>query len=1432
MGSFGVSCTQCKFRHWALLCAQGSYRFGEALHPGPGEFCLGTFNPTGLAAKHSVVAQFAPGIYSVTETHLSSRGVHDFRLGLKLGGTGFSLHHGHPVPLRPGSAVAGQYSGVGFVSTCPGRASPHAWPPELFQTSRLHVANFLIGDFWLLGGVAYGFATDRARTLPILDALLDRVLAQRTGPRFVSGDWNLEPHQFPQFDRLRQEGFIDVQDLRFAKFGVPPEATCKGTTRKDFLFISPELQALFQNAVVDDTYWADHSMVSASFKYTGEEVPRFHWRMPARRPAAPDRPGLASAPAQLHCSPSLQYEAICVAYEASVSAAEVMAGKPPLSVSECGRGRPQDTKCLRVATAPIRTSRHGEHAPRYFGQNLRYAQWMRQLRRLQSLVNSLNRSAMTPHAIEQRGNLWDAIVRSPGFPSSFSSWWPCRNVQLVGDPALVPARLPSLATAQALVLSFEANFRDFERALQRDRRSNARQQRVEDPALIFRDFKRPQSAPVETLLDHRNARVAEVCEEEAAIILDGEVKWDPEAPFHCETAPLHVVHSEADKLWLVSTDGVEEGRTVSQVRHVGGLLEVFSEFGRQWGARWMRHGEDNIEHWAQILTALEGQVHFPPLELRPITLPEWRKAVRNKKARSVPGPDGISREDLLCMPDALTEQILDLCHAAEFSGSWPLQMLEGIVSALEKVPQASRVSDFRPICVLSLVYRVWSSIRAKAALAHFAKYAPPGMFGTLPGCDSSDVWMSLQLSVESSRRKGSALYGMSADLTKAFNMLPRLPIFGLARLCGLPETLTRPWLAAITGLRRRFKVRGSVGPAILSNCGFPEGDPLSCVAMCIANTAFHIHMSQTQSPSRTLTFVDNYESVSATYEGIKDAHTALMEFSRLWDMPVDTAKTTVWCTSAAGRAHLRDAGFQVQLDFRDLGAHLQTSCRFSNKTQVDRIRALDERWPRLAASHAPTSQKVRALSTAAWPSALHAISVTPIGECHISALRSKAMKGINLKAPGANPLLQLSLLEYPVADPFFYMIRSSFLDVKCLAGADAVGPLLDAAVQEPNRVPGPATLLVARANLLGIAWHVPTQRFVDSLGPFDLWQVSCSEVQMRLCIAWQLQVQERLSHRPSFAGLDQVDPGMTRRVFNTFSSQEQAYLRISLNGTFFTNDALSHCGDDTSKDCKFCGQPDSVQHRIFWCHHFDACRHEAGFSCDQLQAFEPAQSLHAWIPACPTRAAILTELAGLEACFDDFQAMPVGECIDLFTDGSCLKPQEPNLRLAAWAVVFAPMVLGEDSILLSAGLVPGILQSPYRGELCAMISALKFAWVSQRRIRIWTDCQALLKRCRNWHAGTWRPTQRTPHWDLWSVVSGFFEDLCDRVTFHKVAAHREATAASDFADEWCSYHNSAADAAAGRAQALRRHFGAGGRSYALKPHSLGPWDDRSCISTC
>ena len=76
---------------------------------------------------------------------------------------------------------------------------------------------------------------------------------------------------------------------------------------------------------------------------------------------------------------------------------------------------------------------------------------------------------------------------------------------------------------------------------------------------------------------------------------------------------------------------------------------------------------------------------------------------------------------------------------------------------------------------------------------------------------------------------------------------------------------------------------------------------------------------------------------------------------------------------------------------------------------------------------APYSAKVRALKTSAWPKALYAVSTVQLGRRVFQAMRSGAMKGLNARKPGANPLLHLSLVEYSVSDPAFFALQAGFL---------------------------------------------------------------------------------------------------------------------------------------------------------------------------------------------------------------------------------------------------------------------------------------------------------------------------------------------------------------------------------------------------------------------
>ena len=166
---------------------------------------------------------------------------------------------------------------------------------------------------------------------------------------------------------------------------------------------------------------------------------------------------------------------------------------------------------------------------------------------------------------------------------------------------------------------------------------------------------------------------------------------------------------------------------------------------------------------------IKQHVHQPPqpMQMEPISLTTWRKAIRSKKK---------SRMDLLRMTDAGAIAILDILHHIEQGSPWPKSLVVGLISMLEKEENAEVVTDFRPICIFSAIYRTWASIRTRQNLRYLAQNAPPELIGNRPRKETADIWWTISLQIEASLFHNHPLAGATADICKCFNALPRVPI--------------------------------------------------------------------------------------------------------------------------------------------------------------------------------------------------------------------------------------------------------------------------------------------------------------------------------------------------------------------------------------------------------------------------------------------------------------------------------------------------------------------------------------------------------------------------------------------------------------------------------------------------------------------------------
>ena len=715
---------------------------------------------------------------------------------------------------------------------------------------------------------------------------------------------------------------------------------------------------------------------------------------------------------------------------------------------------------------------------------------------------------------------------------------------------------------------------------------------------------------------------------------------------------------------------------------------------------------------------------------------------------------------------------------------------------MEKCPEATAPQQFRPITVLTLPYRVWASIRAKQCLQWLAQFAPEGMHGNVPGKSTVGVWWSLSLEIEAATQSSQQISGFLTDLTKAFNNLPRAAVYACALHFGLPLAFVRTWHSALSNIQRHFVVNGSVSGPVWSSNGYPEGDPLSVVAMVLLNLAMHSSLSQKCPLTRVLTFVDNWEGVSSDVTGTYHTFLAMKEFADSVEVPLDQKKTVFWANNASDRRWLRDHAQPVVLHGADLGGHLNYSRRFTNYTSRARIDKNAAFWGALTRSAAPVEQKLKAIATVAWPRCLHGISGVSLAGEHFGRLRAQAMACLKWNKKGASSTLQFGLGCTKI-DPGFVALLDTALTFRLHCVPDVAFPVLSGLAHCPPRHfdPGPCGVFLSR--LHDIQWSWDDHGFIidhDGLS-VHLLDSPIQYLKLRLRQAWERQVGFVMSERKDFEGLGWVDVE-TSQVPMPQTGEDRGIIRSIQNGTFYTRDKQIHAGKVPSKDCPFCAAPDSLQHRIWECSHFADLRDNLPYEVKAFLANQPeCTRLHAWMVQTQADGHWRSMLHGLPLPTSvALQEPPIDEILHVFTDGGCLWPAKPRLRIASWAVVVASLTDGAF-LPVDAGLVPGPLQTSLRGEIHAAVRAFQYAIRFRRKFTLWTDNQLVCTRIRQYISGQrTRPTLKNADHDLWErlymlVLQG--RDLLFDVM--KVVSHMDAEAVSDPVDKWVIAGNHQAD---------------------------------------
>ena len=795
----------------AFVC---SFRVGEASVPGP---VIGVMNPTGLTGKGSEVNNLPHGTWCISETHLTCQGIQRFKQELAWCNSPFKLCHSLPAPPKNESSrtIGGKHTGVGLVSTYPTRSITHMWSESDFGTARCHVGSSFFNTQWVHFGTVYGYSDNAYKpevqqaTDKLLQGLTDRIVFGSSGPRILAGDWNQEKSCLPQTEIWERNGWIEAQEFARQKWQYVPIASCKRTTVKDFLYLSPQIQPFVKDVKVDWSFFPDHAILYVEIEELGPPPKIPLWRKPAcidyGNITVDDLQDGRHFEVDWVNQPDDSYRKVFQQFEFRVDEAKSRKQQNKLTPVQLGRGQTTEVRVHSKHLAPPKVSRAGDTKIDLPGLSLTHNRWVRQLRRLEHYARCARSEKDSLDMTLHKCCLWGKILRAPGFPGSFATWW--ESIHRIGQhaPSVMPVKPPGDLEAHGIFQEFLREFRALEESLKFQRYQFASERRKIDSMIVFQDVKEETPEAVQTLMvtEKRVITRCTIQEEHQEISLD--------LQSHNGITAIKVDHQEV--VHTFNTDGhaviaknipVVAGQTVDVTRMVGEVQEMFQHFQEAWSSRWNRREE----RWKPILDFAKTSIPSGCFQVEPIDLFTWKKVLRSKKKKTAKGPDGISREDLLMLPDDLTLKILDMITTVEKGHSWPSQAMVGIVSSLAKIQNPQFVNHYRPITVLTLCYRVWASIRARQCLRCLNQIAPFSLMGNMPGKSPKLMWYHLQGLIEHAQATHQSLAGGVIDIVKCFNFLPRLPLLEIAAHIGLPLCVLNPWRSALRQIQRRFTIRG------------------------------------------------------------------------------------------------------------------------------------------------------------------------------------------------------------------------------------------------------------------------------------------------------------------------------------------------------------------------------------------------------------------------------------------------------------------------------------------------------------------------------------------------------------------------------------------------------------------------------------------------
>ena len=643
-----------------------------------------------------------------------------------------------------------------------------------------------------------------------------------------------------------------------------------------------------------------------------------------------------------------------------------------------------------------------------------------------------------------------------------------------------------------------------------------------------------------------------------------------------------------------------------------------------------KHGEPSHEEffrtYGQHIVPADG--HVPPL-----TGSMLCQAIKEMSPSS-PGLDAWNIEELQILQKYcpwVYDPLASLLTVIEDTGTWPMSVISGYTSLIPKdQEQAEDPTQLRPITVLSILYRIWGRIRYRQLQTWHEVWAHDGMWGGRVGRGPEPLFILVSLQLERAT-ENNCVAGLSYDLSKAFDRIPRELLGQILTHMRMPQRVLRPYLYMLRHVNRRWKLGMCLDRPQPTWGGILQGCPLSVIAMnSIVNIWLHaIDAAAPQASPRSyiddVSITTTAKTQSELVQNITVVHKTSTEFIAAVGAKQNTSKSCTFGDKAVdGLIH---PDLPHRTTFRLVGGSIATRNNADRKpTALELQRLL--KWNKTAQSfrHLPVSwnERCQALnrtrSQATWGAGTHRFATTKAHDKTLVAVRSNVMRCLLRRDRyNASPSLYLALLHSPSLNPYYSRIADGLCMMWRVMHANKLQQTLKQALSrtEGGERDGPVARLRQVESTPGFG-GVVTAMLDSEPAQKERWLHNMRET-------WRKSEYTRVSRdRPSFRGIEQgilrtetlglheelksqgrCEPGH-EQTSHIEARMNASVLRLLLTGGLFTQDVQSrHVHNKTTAcDCAH-GGPMTVEHIHWQCAHFATLRSPLRHLARRIQRAQP-----------------------------------------------------------------------------------------------------------------------------------------------------------------------------------------------------------------------------------